>query len=143
MKRIVTDVNTDLGTLIDSELSEESIKQNELLIKELLLLIKTDEKYVSRADLEIIEKYKATQLLINELCVELEVSSLSQIGECVAKMQMDLENTINKLDKSNIALDKKNLLVHKLKAENKKLKKSLSNCKNRKVVRIVDKLAGK
>lgn len=157
MKQIVTDVNAELGTLTHSDVSTESLEQNELLIKELLHSIKHDEKFISREEIELIEKYKATQLLIDEVCVELGVSSLSQIAPAIYEMQTELEKTVETLNTRNMALDKKNLYIlklkntvetknasnKKLKAENKRLKKTVSNYKSRKVVRLADKLAGK
>lgn len=157
MKRVVTDVNTKLDTLTYSDVSEEAINKNELLIKELLLQIENDEKYISRSDIELLEKYKATQILINELCTELELSSLSQVIPYVDSLKKELSDTLEHVDKQNISLDKKNLNIAKLKeslgnknnqikelkAQDKKNKKKISNYKNRKVIRIVDKLVGK
>lgn len=171
MKRVVTDVNTKLDTLTYSDMSEEAINKNELLINELLTVIKADDKYISQEDYELIEKHKATQILINELCVELGIESLSQIGPYVNELKYNHDRTLRVLDNRNSAYEKKNEYVlklkdnvenkdqyierlkksneqkqeqiNKLKVENSKNKKTISNYKNRKVIRILDRLAGK
>lgn len=168
---MVIEVGTDLTTITHGEVTNESIELNELLIKELLNVIRNDEKYISRNDIELIEKYKASQQLINDLCTELDVVSLSQIGPYVSEIKKQLEVANAKIKKNNVNFDKKNQYIKKLKTtietkdvyiaklkkdnnqknkqikklkkDNNQIKTKLSNYKNRKLIRIVDKLAGK
>lgn len=158
--KIVTNTDSNLITLQYSELSAHSLIKNELLIKELLFILKSEGKYISQEDIKMIECSQVTNNQVNDLLVKLQLDSLT-----------DVELLINNLNQRNLRTSKESELevlknqqanqqeleilkveyeqkIAKLEQENQYLekvsnefKRKYEGQKNRKVIKFVDKVA--
>lgn len=154
--KIITNTDSNLITLQYSELSDQAIIKNELLIKELLFILKSEGKYISKRDLQLIEDSQVLDKQVNDLLAKFKLESLA-----------DIETLINNLNNRNLRNSKQaelaalksqqeiealkteyELQIATLQLENKQLSETSKEFerkyhgqKNRKVIKFVDKVA--
>ncbi len=157
MNKIITDVEMKKFELTYDEFSQESAAKNELLINELIHVLKSDEKYRDRDSIEDSIELKMLHEVLSQVYETLEIDSVYEIKDKVEHLKRRSEYLQNVVEIKNEHLEKKNVFIAKLKnreqkakltateksKEAKKYKKLYAAQKNRKVVKVIDKLAGK
>lgn len=157
MNKIITDVEMKKFELTYDEFSQESAAKNELLINELIHVLKNDEKYRDRDSIEDSIELKMLHEVLSQVYETLEIDSVYEIKDKVEQLKRRSAYLQNVVEIKNEHLEKKNVFIAKLKnreqkakvnataksKEAKKYKKLYAAQKNRKVVKVIDKLAGK
>ncbi len=157
MNKIITDVEMKKFELTYDEFSQKSAAKNELLINELIHVLKNDEKYRDRDSIEDSIELKMLHEVLSQVYETLEIDSVYEIKDKVEELKRRSDYLQNVVEIKNEHLEKKNVLIAKLKnrekkakatataksKEAKKYKKLYMAQKNRKVVKVIDKLAGK
>lgn len=160
MNKIITKADANLISFMTSDVSEESILLNELLIKELVTSIQTNSQFISSEDKQILDNSNILQQQVTNVLSELEVSTLKEVTTLVEYLSNQIvankqaaEISIQELKQNHLQeLTRVNNDVQELKqehgqqlakvqAELELYKKKYHGQKNRKIVRFVDKVA--
>lgn len=151
-KKIITKTDSNLITLQYKEVTEEAIIENELLVKELLFILKSGGNAISKEDLKTIADYNTLNDQMKKILNHLGLEKLSEIETLIEKQNQLIglknEQLNAKNDEFQSLTQEYQIEVEKLKKENEKLeaigknyKRKFEGQKNRKVVRLVDKVA--
>lgn len=139
-KRIITHVDSNLISFSKGEINDENILKNELLIKELGHSCKNNMIYMPADEIKALDEYKVLKKQVEEVTKELEVNNLNEIIELV-----DYLVEINEKLKSKYETEKQMMLNENtlLKKDKERFIRKYEGQKQRKVVRLVDKVTGK
>lgn len=151
-KKIITKTDSNLITLQYKEVTEEAIIENELLVKELLFILKSGGNAISKEDLKTIADYNTLNDQMKKILNHLGLEKLSEIETLIEKQNQLIglknEQLNAKNDEFQSLTQEYQIEVEKLKKENEKLeaigknyKRKFEGQKNRKIVRFVDKVA--
>ncbi len=155
-KKIITNTDSNLITLQYSEISEQAIIKNELLIKELLFILKNDNKYVTADDLEAIKSSEIIKTQVEQLLKVLQVDNLNDVKQLIKHLNNQIKTQTKTIEELEFSHQQELLSLQfeyeqqiaNLKQENRLLEKSKETFKqkyegqkNRKVIRMVDKVA--
>lgn len=139
-KRIITHVDSNLISFSKGEINDENILKNELLIKELGHSCKNNMIYMPADEIKALDEYKVLKKQVEEVTKELEVNNLNEIIELVDHLV-----EINEKLKSKYETEKQMMLNENtlLKKDKERFIRKYEGQKQRKVVRLVDKVTGK
>lgn len=165
-KKIITKTDSNLITLQYKEVTEEAIIENELLVKELLFILKSGGNAISNEDLKTIADYNILNNQVKEILNNLGLGKISEIEILIEKQNqlITLKNEQLKAKSEELQSLKQahQIEVEKLRTENEELtteneklaieneeledlgknyKRKFEGQKNRKIVRFVDKVA--
>lgn len=135
-KRIITHVDSNLISFSKGEINDENILKNELLIKELGYSCKNNMLYMAADEIKALDEYKVLKKQVEEVTKKLEVNNLNEVIELLdqlVEINEKLKNEKQKMLSENTLLKKdKERFIRKYEGQ-----------KQRKVVRLVDKVTGK
>lgn len=86
-KKIVTKTDSNLITLQYGELDNQSLGENELLIKQLLFILKSEGRYISAEDQKRLKDYQILDNQVNRLLNKFKVSNLRGFEILVEKQK--------------------------------------------------------
>lgn len=160
MNKIITKLDANLISMTSSEVSEQTLALNELLIKELVSAINDKQLYVPIESQQLIDDYQIVKNQIQQVVAKLEVNNLSEVINLVEYLSTEIDKYIKnaeiqkseaqlKLDNQEVehqsqikeVIKSKDTEIENLKSELEIYKQKYQNQKNRKIVRFIDKVA--
>lgn len=140
-KKIITKTDSNLITLQYKEVTEEAIIENELLVKELIFILKSGGNAISKEDLQKINDYNIMSNQVSEILKKLDLIDISQVESLIEKQDRVVKQTKAQLEAKTKELEVANQKIEEIKNENEILESKYQAQKNRKIVRLVDKVA--
>ncbi|WOO87281.1 hypothetical protein RZE82_09205 [Mollicutes bacterium LVI A0039] len=159
--KIVTQIDTNLISMKRGDITEENIVRNELLIKELIESIRKATPYVSTDDAQKLVELRDLKVLNERMVRSLQVQDiyelerlvpdlmrkydkqLNHIAKCEADI-LEMQAQIDELNEQKLELQnnvtKLQNQVETLTEEKEDYKLKYEGQKNRKIVRLVDKV---
>lgn len=94
MAKLITKTDANLITLQYQDFSEEALNANELLIKQLIFILKSNGQLITEEDQQKIENYQVLNGQVSELLAQLEINTLPEISTLLSSQSeiMDIKD---------------------------------------------------
>lgn len=139
--KIITNVDANLISVRYDQVTEESLQKNSLLIKELLEYNRTTEKYINRDDIQKLSEYNDISALIEHYQKMMDIKDIYELETLFQQLVSEKSELISELSDQLDINEKLVAKVKQLEAEAEMYKRKYEGQKNRKIVRLVDKVS--